>query len=60
MFLSNHSATVSHRNRGGKGRAYGRFLLFVAGLGGLLYGIDIGIIGGVLPYLEATSGLLLS
>ena len=36
---------------------YGRFLLFVAGLGGLLYGIDIGIIGGALPYLEATSGL---
>jgi len=31
-----------------------RFLLLVAGLGGLLYGIDIGIIAGVLPYLEAT------
>jgi MFS transporter, SP family, solute carrier family 2 (myo-inositol transporter), member 13 len=29
----------------------------VAGLGGLLYGIDLGIIGGALPYLEATSGL---
>lgn len=38
-------------------RRYGRFLLFVAGLGGLLYGIDVGIIGGALPYLEATSGL---
>src|SRR5947209_14046249 len=36
---------------------YNRFLLIVAGLGGLLYGIDIGIIGGALPYLEATSGL---
>jgi SP family myo-inositol transporter-like MFS transporter 13 len=36
---------------------YNRFLLFVAGLGGLLYGIDIGIIAGALPYLEATSGL---
>ncbi|MBS1799445.1 MAG: MFS transporter [Acidobacteria bacterium] len=34
-----------------------RFLLLVAGLGGLLYGVDIGIIGGALPYLEATSGL---
>jgi MFS transporter, SP family, solute carrier family 2 (myo-inositol transporter), member 13 len=34
-----------------------RFLLFIAGLGGLLYGIDIGIIAGALPYLEATSGL---
>lgn len=29
----------------------------MAGLGGLLYGIDLGIIGGALPYLEATSGL---
>jgi MFS family permease len=36
---------------------YGRFLLLVAGLGGLLYGVDVGIIGGALPYLEATSGL---
>ncbi len=38
-------------------RGYNRFLLLVAGLGGLLYGIDVGIIGGALPYLEATSGL---
>jgi MFS family permease len=30
-------------------------LLCVAGLGGLLYGVDVGIIGGALPYLEATS-----
>jgi SP family myo-inositol transporter-like MFS transporter 13 len=37
--------------------AYNRFLLLVAGLGGLLYGVDVGIIGGALPYLEATSGL---
>jgi MFS transporter, SP family, solute carrier family 2 (myo-inositol transporter), member 13 len=36
---------------------YNRFLLLVAGLGGLLYGIDVGIIGGALPYLEATSKL---
>ena len=36
---------------------YNKFLLFVAGLGGLLYGIDVGIIAGALPYLEATSGL---
>jgi len=42
----------------GAGKAgYNRFLLFVAGLGGLLYGIDVGIIAGALPYLEATSGL---
>jgi SP family myo-inositol transporter-like MFS transporter 13 len=36
---------------------YARFLLLVAGLGGLLYGIDVGIIAGALPYLEATSHL---
>lgn len=34
---------------------YNRFLLIVAGLGGLLYGVDVGIIAGALPYLEATS-----
>src|ERR1700754_578514 len=38
-------------------RSYNRFLLLVAGLGGLLYGVDVGIIGGALPYLEATSRL---
>ncbi|MGD0163478.1 MAG: MFS transporter [Candidatus Sulfotelmatobacter sp.] len=38
-------------------KAYNRFLLLVAGLGGLLYGVDVGIIAGALPYLEATSGL---
>ena len=37
--------------------AYNRLLLFVAGLGGLLYGVDVGIISGALPYLEATSKL---
>jgi MFS family permease len=36
---------------------YNRFLLLVAGLGGLLYGIDVGIIASAYPYLEATSGL---
>lgn len=36
---------------------YNRYLLLVAGLGGLLYGIDVGIIASALPYLEATSGL---
>jgi sugar porter (SP) family MFS transporter len=35
---------------------YNRLLLFVAGLGGLLYGIDVGIIAGAYPYMEATSG----
>jgi len=38
-------------------RRYNAFLLLVAGLGGLLYGVDVGIIGGALPYLEATSKL---
>jgi len=36
---------------------YNRFVLLVAGLGGLLYGVDVGIIAGALPYLVATSGL---
>ena len=38
-------------------RGYTRFVLLVAGLGGLLYGVDVGIIGGALPYLEATARL---
>jgi SP family myo-inositol transporter-like MFS transporter 13 len=38
-------------------KGYNQFLLLVAGLGGLLYGVDVGIIGGALPYLKATSGL---
>jgi MFS family permease len=38
-------------------KGYNRFLLLVAGLGGLLYGVDVGIISGALPNLEATSGL---
>src|SRR5579862_2794976 len=46
-------STSSDRTR----QRYNLFLLFVAGLGGLLYGIDVGIIGGALPYLEATSKL---
>jgi len=37
---------------------YNRFLLLVAGLGGLLYGVDVGIINGALPYLQETSHLL--
>lgn len=38
-----------------KQSGYNLLLLCVAGLGGLLYGVDVGIIGGALPYLEATS-----
>jgi SP family myo-inositol transporter-like MFS transporter 13 len=33
---------------------YNRFLLLVAGLGGLLYGVDVGIIAGALPYMQDT------
>jgi SP family myo-inositol transporter-like MFS transporter 13 len=44
-------------NRGATKSGYNRFLLLVAGLGGLLYGVDVGIISGALPYLEATSKL---
>ena len=36
---------------------YGRFVIFVAGLGGLLYGIDIGIIAAALLYLGKTVNL---
>lgn len=45
-------AAVSGTSKAG----YNHFLLLVAGLGGLLYGVDVGIIAGALPYLEATSG----
>src|SRR3984957_2211632 len=45
--------TVAQNDKAG----YNRLLLLVAGLGGLLYGVDVGIIAGELPYLEATSGL---
>jgi MFS transporter, SP family, solute carrier family 2 (myo-inositol transporter), member 13 len=48
-----NEAAVADNSKAG----YNRFLLLVAGLGGLLYGIDVGIIGGALPYLEATSHL---
>ena len=44
---------MAHDDKAG----YNRFLLLVAGLGGLLYGVDVGIIAGALPYLEATSRL---
>jgi len=51
------SNNVSAPGDGDARRGYNLFLLLVAGLGGLLYGVDVGIIGGALPYLEATSGL---
>ena len=56
----NPNNSASSPNVSSANRTYQLFLLLVAGLGGLLYGIDIGIIGGALPYLEATSHLTLS
>ncbi|MEO7030036.1 MAG: MFS transporter [Acidobacteriaceae bacterium] len=38
---------------------YGGFVLFIAGMGGLLYGIDIGIISAALLYLGKTVSLTL-
>ncbi len=54
--MSQSSSAVGSSNGASKVWSV-RFLLFIAGLGGLLYGIDVGIIAGALPYLEATSGL---
>jgi MFS family permease len=39
------------------GVIYDRFLLFIAGMGGLLYGIDVGIIAAALLYLGKTVNL---
>jgi MFS transporter, SP family, solute carrier family 2 (myo-inositol transporter), member 13 len=36
---------------------YGKLLLFIAGMGGLLYGIDVGIIAAALLYLSKTISL---
>lgn len=38
---------------------YGSFVLFIAGMGGLLYGIDVGIISAALLYLGKTVSLTL-
>src|SRR6202522_1085253 len=51
MATVNQAASMASRTN------YNRFLLLVAGLGGLLYGVDVGIIAGAYPYLEATSTL---
>src|ERR1035437_8965867 len=48
---------MTDANKQNSKAGYNRFLLLVAGLGGLLFGIDVGIISGALPYLEVTSGL---
>lgn len=33
-------------------KVYRHYLTLMAGLGGLLYGIDIGVIAAALPYIE--------
>lgn len=49
------SAEASSRARANLG-----FLLFIAGMGGLLYGYDVGIIGAALLYLAKTINLTLA
>ncbi len=49
--MAGDGTVLAESNKAG----YNRFLLLVAGLGGLLYGVDVGIIAGAYPYLEATS-----
>ena len=53
--MNDSSATLATPVRDASPRWQVRYLLFIAGMGGLLYGIDIGIIAGALPYLEATA-----
>ena len=36
-------------------KGYAKFLLIMAGLGGLLYGVDVGVIDTALPYIKATT-----
>lgn len=36
-------------------RSYATYLMVMAGLGGLLYGIDVGVIAAAVPYIEKTS-----
>lgn len=36
-------------------KAYAKYLMIMAGLGGLLYGIDVGVIAAALPYIQNTS-----
>lgn len=38
-----------------KVKRYARYLMVMAGLGGLLYGIDVGVIAAALPYIDNTS-----
>ena len=55
--MTNSIVQIAHDVPRDAGVRYRRAIFAVAGLGGMLYGIDVGIIGGALPYLEATSRL---
>jgi MFS family permease len=57
MEVTNSSTTISASEDSSAKRGYNLFLLVMAGLGGLLYGMDYGIVAGALPYLAATSRL---
>ena len=46
-------ATTTERSASVK--RYALYLMVMAGLGGLLYGIDVGVIAAALPYIEETS-----
>lgn len=51
--MSNTSSTLPPVPQSAK--RYARYLLTMAGLGGLLYGVDVGIIAAALPYIEETT-----
>ena len=36
-------------------KGYAKYLLIMAGLGGLIYGIDVGVCAAAYPYIEKTS-----
>jgi len=48
---------VSHPASSSRLRLYSWFLLLIAGIGGLLYGVDVGIIAAALLYLSKTVSL---
>ena len=54
MTNSGSSTTGSVSADSSSKRGYNIFLLVLAGLGGLLYGMDFGIVAGALPYLKDT------
>ena len=49
--------SISHSSSACSASFYTRYMLVIAGLGGLLYGIDIGIISAALLYLNKTINL---